>query len=287
MNVTEINEGSIPSLHQYFAAAIPLTVATVWIVVALQIQIKDSPSPRRCPKAPTPTEKQGDSNLYMNDNGVGAPLGHELRPAWSAPDGEEIIVRHHDSQTSKAEYDSSYSDQKKGENVHSAFGYDYQPGGYGERQRATIWKRLLWPIILIQIAIDDWQANRTIKQQRKYAGKGHDQDETKGHLSASLSLPFFNKRQKSSEMSPAARLAADVRSQRSGSSKSITEQITRQPTHPSLSNVPVPPSILKKEQPEEEPIELVGHATPESQASHSESRPRDESAATSTLSPAL
>ncbi|TFK31606.1 hypothetical protein BDQ12DRAFT_707942 [Crucibulum laeve] len=44
MNVVEINPGSGPTLSQYFATAIPLTAITIWIVVAFQIQIKQSPA---------------------------------------------------------------------------------------------------------------------------------------------------------------------------------------------------------------------------------------------------
>ncbi|KAL4268317.1 Cora superfamily [Pleurotus pulmonarius] len=38
MNVTEINEGSIPQFHTYLAIAIPLTIFTIWVTVALQFR---------------------------------------------------------------------------------------------------------------------------------------------------------------------------------------------------------------------------------------------------------
>lgn len=36
MNVAEINPGTLGSLGHYFAAAVPLTVLTIWVFVAYQ-----------------------------------------------------------------------------------------------------------------------------------------------------------------------------------------------------------------------------------------------------------
>jgi hypothetical protein len=36
MNVAEINPGTEGTLAHYFAAALPLTIATVWIIIAFQ-----------------------------------------------------------------------------------------------------------------------------------------------------------------------------------------------------------------------------------------------------------
>ena len=44
MNVTEINPDGSGKLHQYIAAAISLTVITVWLIIAYQIQIRE-PAP--------------------------------------------------------------------------------------------------------------------------------------------------------------------------------------------------------------------------------------------------
>ena len=36
MNVAEINPGSLGTLGHYFAAALPLTIVTAWIIIAFQ-----------------------------------------------------------------------------------------------------------------------------------------------------------------------------------------------------------------------------------------------------------
>lgn len=44
MNVTEINPDGLVDLAHYVAVAIPLTIVTIWIIVAYQIQITESSS---------------------------------------------------------------------------------------------------------------------------------------------------------------------------------------------------------------------------------------------------
>ena len=41
MNVTALNPGSYGTLAKYIATAVPLTVVTIWVIVAFQIQIPD------------------------------------------------------------------------------------------------------------------------------------------------------------------------------------------------------------------------------------------------------
>lgn len=284
MNVTEINDGSVPSLRHYFAAALPLTAITVWIIVALQIQMNESPSPPRRVKAPPPIKKPGDPKLHMNGNGISAPPGHELRPAYTSPEGDEIVVASPDTQFN-AEYQlHEKSNGQKADHNPGGLGYgSTQHGEHGGPQRASIWKRLLWPVTLTRYTFEEWQENRrrTAKHRQKHIDMDHlDHRESSNRPS---SLPFFNNHRKRNEMTPAARLAADVRSQHSGSSKSMTGQASERPATLSLSHSPRLPPILRHEGQEQAIEERVvrveqdcfGNGTMISQVSNPDSRVRN------------
>lgn len=245
MNVTEINEGSVPSLGHYFAAALPLTAATIWIIVALQIQIQEPARPRRRPP-PKQAPNLGQPTS-MPPNGVDAPPGHELRPAYTAPDGDIVVG------SPKTGFHGEYAEYETHEKQHDYdYDYDYDHNydpsqGYRRMRRASFWKRLLWPITLTHTYIAEWQEHRAggkHKTRRKAPGTG---DRNRSLNPNGLSLPFFNNsRQKSKNgITSAAQFAADIRSHRSGSTRS-DEQV-RPHTH--IPTTPRPPPILKQEDP--------------------------------------
>ena len=171
MNVTEINEGSVPSLSHYFAAAFPLTAVTIWIVVALQIQFKE---PVISPPNPTELSRM-----------ISGPSGHGLRPAYTSPEGNLIMT------TPESESESQGGTHRDFQN-HGVYDddCDYDRGGM---QKAGLWKRLLWPVILIQYHLikykQDREKERLIQPEQRRSKAGGNQE--KRNLSH-FSLPFFN-----------------------------------------------------------------------------------------------
>lgn len=173
MNVTEINEGSVPSLSHYFAAAFPLTAVTIWIVVALQIQFKE---PVISPPNPTELSRM-----------ISGPSGHGLRPAYTSPEGNLIMA----TPESESESESQGGTHRDFQN-HGVYDddCDYDRGGM---QKAGLWKRLLWPVILIQYHLikykQDREKERLIQPEQRRSKAGGNQE--KRNLSH-FSLPFFN-----------------------------------------------------------------------------------------------
>ena len=167
MNVTEINQGSVPSLSHYFAAAFPLTAVTIWIVVALQIQLKE---PVISPSNPTELSRM-----------ISGPSGHDLRPAYTNPEGHIIMA------TSESE-----SESRGGTHCDIQDHGVYDDDCDGGMQKAGLWKRLLWPVILIQYHLMKYKQNREKKRLiQPEQRRSKDTSREKRNLSH-FSLPFFN-----------------------------------------------------------------------------------------------
>lgn len=69
MNIDEIAPGSVPTLGRYIATAIPLTILTIWIIVAYQIQIRD------------PQTEQNLSGVPFDEGGL-LGTNTQLRPGF-------------------------------------------------------------------------------------------------------------------------------------------------------------------------------------------------------------
>ncbi|KAJ3576809.1 hypothetical protein NP233_g148 [Leucocoprinus birnbaumii] len=256
MNVTEINEGSVPSLGHYFAAAFPLTAVTIWIIVALQIEMEDPGSTRRRRRTPPQQKPKAEELQAPLPNATSAPPGHGLRQAYTSPEGEIIVTspehEYHEHNDTDYEKYTKQTDPDHFDHAHNNF-YD---AGYHKPQTISIWKRLLWPIILTQKYYLDWQEARDRKTiprpNQKKVSDANNQEKRNIHLS----LPFFSTPHKTRNgtMTPAAQFAADVRSHHSGSNGSLeqTGRAVRVPTSPRL------PPILKH-----------GDSGPATQNSHS------------------
>ncbi len=235
MNVSEIN-GSVPTLGQYFATALPLTALTIWIIVAFQIQIKDAGTSRRRDPSTSRNRRRSSTESSAADT----QNQFELRKAYTSANGE-IVVNHVHSEN---EQDTSSSPSARYPNDKTK--YDNDGGGYDEDllygrsrgygfQRTTIWKRLAWPISLTQTAFANWQEDRERRGRRKRKAPQMVRGMDEGPDQA---LPtHFAHSSREPPPSPAARIAAETRSAHSAqsSSKSIVQS-----THSSVPP-PLPP----------------------------------------------
>ncbi|KXN85113.1 hypothetical protein AN958_11690 [Leucoagaricus sp. SymC.cos] len=239
MNVGEIN-GANPTLGQYFATALPLTAITVWIVVALQIDIKE---PSRSRRRSRPSKHSQPQAL---PNGVNAPPGHYIRRAYTSPEGDIVIES--PVPESNTEYDSE-NEYHKDDDIPD-YGHNYQYDGYDSVPRASLWKRLLWPISLTRTSLINWHESRRkkTKQRRQNAQLSgvHHRNHANGHT---LPTHFFHNHGNRNARTPAAQYAADVRSSHSGSSRSMEQVPRTSELPPSLPG----PSILRHEN-ELEPV---------------------------------
>lgn len=235
MNVNEINN-SIPTLGNYLATALPLTAVTIWIVVALQIQIEDKSTGRRHRRSARPQNAEPPP-AYTNDIlqspiAVDHPPGHGFRPARTTTGGEIILEGHYSSDINCENHDDDENDKYEDENDI----YTARHRRYNEFKNSSLWKRLAWPVSLTHTAYTSWQEDRqertqprtrrtpprTVKTDNEERGRG------RGNLIPHI-LPRFFLRRGSGAMTEAEKYVEDVRSQHSDSKLNTPQSATSFP----------------------------------------------------------
>lgn len=260
MNVQEINNGSTPTLGHYFAAALPLTAITIWIVVALQIQVQDARTTRHRTRIPNRTRRRRPEDFDSSPASIAAPPGHEFRPARTVADGE-IVIDMAESESAKGRTKGDSSLEGYDDDDNHDYGNDFDDDGYhagnsyrynhkSHSQQPSIWESLLWPISFTQEAFIKWQEGRS-------KGKGHRRKATKAAKTGvqqekdpndSLPMHFDGGVKNRGAMTPAARFAADVRSAHSSHSSAKSVDHSAHSSQPPLPP-PKPPILLRgKEQ---------------------------------------
>ncbi|KAF8908206.1 hypothetical protein CPB84DRAFT_1813404 [Gymnopilus junonius] len=132
MNVQEINPGSHGTLGHFFAAAVPLTLLTIWVVIGYQIQI---------------TEKR-----YLDIRNV-----HELHPdALDTVNGSAGANGGVAQRRSRDEVDDI------------GFGFGVAPSGGVTIRKLKIWDRVWWPALLVSTIVE---RRRRRRERRKMQTK--------------------------------------------------------------------------------------------------------------------
>lgn len=258
MNVVEINDGSVPTLGHYFAAAFPLTAITIWIVVALQIQIEDKPSRRSRARIPKKSRRSTDGKPYID-----APPGHELRKAYTAADGE-LIVGAPEIGYEGGYLPSDYHEDDEDEDQNDI--HNENSHRNNNFQNSSLWKRLGWPVSLAKSTFTSWRKSRekNKKQRRNTPEPEKASVQRDKNLVHSLPTHFVGRDRNRTTMTPAARYAADIRSNHSGSTKSSSRSapplkpilkgkekavVTSSPVIPGVEFNPVTHTQAKAEEP--------------------------------------
>jgi hypothetical protein len=243
MNVSEIND-SIPTLSNYLATALPLTAVTIWIVVALQIQIEDK-SPHRRRRRHTPMRKTSPPPQFTNEIlqspiAMENPQGHNFRPAYTASGGEIFLDDNRQARSQYSgeldfdDYDDENDKFEKDNDVYNA-----HHRRHGEFKNSSLWKRLAWPVSLTHAVYANWQDDRQKKTRPRIRPTPPQTVETdnvqgerqgRGNFIPPILPRFFRRRDGgSSAMTPAERYVEDVRSQHSGSKPETPESASSFP----------------------------------------------------------
>ncbi|KAF7760200.1 hypothetical protein Agabi119p4_10876 [Agaricus bisporus var. burnettii] len=248
MNVSEINFGSTPSLSDYFATALPLTAVTIWIVVALQIQIEDKPSRRRRPRNPIrrsepspPPPPQISDEIVRSPTATSNPQDHHLRHAHTVLGGEIVLD----------DDDDDGDDDDKAEEDHDI--YNARNNRYTEFKNSSLLKRLAWPISLTHAAYTNWRSDRPKRRKsttRRTSPQRLETDnvhEGRNFIQSILPTYFTRSHRNGGPMTEAQRCVEDYRSQHSGSKHKS-----------SGSNTSLPRSILRGSERASETVSPVG-----------------------------
>ncbi|KAF9447468.1 hypothetical protein P691DRAFT_760751 [Macrolepiota fuliginosa MF-IS2] len=265
MNVQEINNGSTPTLGHYFAAALPLTAVTIWIVVALQIQMHDTRTARHRARIASANRPRRPEDLESRShNKTGTPNRFGPRRAYTQGDGDIIVNgvsseydqgNKGDSSSGGEDYDDDGHDYGD-DNFHDDHHYGAGPDNYGydrERgfQQSSIWQRLLWPISLTQQAFENWQEDR---QRKRPKSKRRTEKGTKSNVKQSrfrfppVSTYFMGGLRNRAPLTPAEKLVVDVRSAHSTQGSTRSAAHSAHSSQPPLPPPKSPPILKNKEQ---------------------------------------
>ena len=154
MNVTVINPGSSATLGHYLELVLPLTALTIWIVIALEINLKRVTVHRmsRSNRTEVVSDTQGQSKLIQY--AVEKADGNEQATAIEGHDGGGKF------------YTDQVGNEKEGvEERYSYYQHGHKTRVVREDETETVWElntwdRLRWPFILISIALDERQRQR-------------------------------------------------------------------------------------------------------------------------------
>jgi hypothetical protein len=147
-NITIITPGAgNVTLGEYFAVSVPLTLLTIWIVVALQINLKQIRVDRTIRRNRTEVEAQ----LKPSEDTVEKAYGSEK---------SAVIEGHVGGDELDGEDESVH--QVEVRYVHNYYGNRNRPreGEVVTVLQLDIWTRLCWPFILISIALDESRRKR-------------------------------------------------------------------------------------------------------------------------------
>lgn len=148
MNVTVFNPQGLVTLGEYIALVVPLTLLTVWVVIALEIDIKQVKLHRKNGKNRT--------EVISSTKRQPKPSQYAIRKANPGKDGDS---------------DESGSDDETLE-VRYSYKHQNHVPREGKTETETVWEldswsRFCWPFILISIALDE----RRRRQRRKAKAK--------------------------------------------------------------------------------------------------------------------
>jgi len=157
MNVTSLNPQSAATLGQYFALMVPLTMLTTWIVIALEIDIKEVRVHQ--------TSRRTRTKVF-SDTKQSKPSRHS-------------VGKGHDGET-RSDSDELESEDESVDRVEVRYicnHFDYKnrvPAREGETETVRgldIWARLSWPLILLSTALDERRRRRKRKARMGRAGR--------------------------------------------------------------------------------------------------------------------
>jgi hypothetical protein len=143
MNVTVFNPQGLVTLGQYIALVVPLTLLTVWVVVALEIDIKQVKLHRK--------NRKNRTEAVSNTKRQSKPSQYAIRKANAGEDGDSDESGS-DDETLEVRY--SYKHQNRVSREETVWELDN-------------WSRFCWPFFLISTALDE----RRRRQRRKAKAK--------------------------------------------------------------------------------------------------------------------
>lgn len=152
MNVTALNPQGSVTLGQYFALVAPLTLLSVWFVIALEIDIKEVRVHRK--------SRGNRAGVVSDTKGQSKPSQYAVRKAIKRDDGD------------KCNDDEVGSDDER---VEVRYGYKHQNRVASDEETETVWEldgwaRLCWPFILISMALNKRRRRQKRKTKTKSAG---------------------------------------------------------------------------------------------------------------------